>query len=81
MPQFFASFEPFEIFDEFNVVSSTYIKSFLISDKINLNDWQETPEANISNIETFLGRLGLHYVNLENGKRDHTGATTFEKSL
>ena len=41
MPQYFASFEPFEIFeifDEFNGVAGIYIKSFLISDKINLND-------------------------------------------
>ena len=81
MPQYFASFEPFEIFDEFNGVAGTYIKSFLISDKINLNDWQATHEANISNLDTFLGRPGIHYINPENGKRDHTGATTFEKSL
>jgi hypothetical protein len=38
--QYFASFEPFEIFDEFDGVSGTYIKSFLISDVINLNNWQ-----------------------------------------
>jgi hypothetical protein len=37
--QYFASFENFEIFEEFNGVPGTYIKSFLISDKINLNDW------------------------------------------
>ena len=30
--QYFASFEPFELFDEFNGVPGTYIKSFLISD-------------------------------------------------
>ena len=81
MPQYFASFEPFEVFDEFNGVQGTYIKSFLISDKINLNDWQATHEANISNLDTFLGRPGIHYINPENGKRDHTGATSFEKSL
>ncbi len=78
--QYFASFEPFEIFDEFNGVQGTYIKSFLISDKINLNDWQATHEANLSNLDTFLGRSGIHYINPE-GKLDHTGATTFEKSL
>ena len=79
--QYFASFEPFEIFDEFNGVQGTYIKSFLISDKINLNDLQATHEANISNLDTFLGRPGIHYINPETGKRDHIGATTFEKSL
>ena len=73
MPQYFASFKPFEIFDEFNGVAGTYIKSFLISDKVNLNKWQTTHEANIANLDTFLGRPGIHYINPENGKRDHTG--------
>jgi len=31
--QYFASFEPFEVFEEFNGVPGVYIKSFLISDK------------------------------------------------
>jgi hypothetical protein len=79
--QYFASFEPFEIFDEFNGVQGTYIKSFLISDIVNLNKWQATHEANLSNLDSFLGRPGIHYINPENNKRDHTGATTFEKSL
>ena len=79
--QLFTSFDPFEIFDEFNVVQVTYIKSFLISDIVNLNSWQATPEANLSNLDTFLGRPGIHYINPENGTRDHTGATTFENSL
>ena len=50
--QYFASFEPFEVFDEFNGVPGTYIKSFLISDKINLNKWQATHEANIANLDS-----------------------------
>ena len=78
--QYFASFEPFEVFEEFNGVKGTYIKSFLISDTVNLNKWQATHEANITNLDTFLGRPGIHYLNAE-GKRDHTGATSFEKSL
>ena len=69
MPQYFAAFEPFEVFDNFNGVEGTYIKSFLISDKINLNDWQTTHEANITNLDTFLGRPGIHYINPETGKR------------
>lgn len=79
--QYFASFEPFEVFEEFNGVPGTYIKSFLISDKVNLNLWQATHEANVAYIDTFLGRPGIHYINPENGKRDHTGATSFQKSL
>ena len=78
--QYFTSFEPFEIFDEFNGVPGTYIKSFLISDIVNLNSWQATHEANVSNLDIFLGRPGIHYINAE-GKRDHTSATFFEKSL
>ena len=79
--QYFASFESFEIFDEFNGVKGTYIKSFLISDVINLNKWQATHESNLSNLDTFLGRPGIHYINPETKKRDHTSATSFEKSL
>ena len=79
--QYFAAAEQFEVFDEFNGVKGTYIKSFLISDKINLNDWQATHEANISNLDSFLGRPGIFYENPETGKLDHTGATTFEMSL
>jgi len=45
--QYFASFEPFEFFDEFKGVPGTYIKSFLISDVVNLNKWQATHEANL----------------------------------
>ena len=48
--QYFASFEPFEIFEEFNGVPGTYIKLFLISDKINLNNWQATPVGNLTNL-------------------------------
>ncbi len=75
--QYFAFFEPFEIFEEFNGVPGTYIKSFLISDVINLNKWQATHEANISNLDSFLGRPGIHYINPKSGKLDHTGATSF----
>jgi len=79
--QYFAAFELFEIFDEFNGVPGTYVKSFLISDIVNLNKWQATHEANLSNLDSFLGRPSIHYINPENDKRDNTGAITFEKSL
>ena len=79
--QYFAAFESFDIFEEFNGVPGTYIKSFLISDIINLNKWQATHEANISNLSSFLGRPGIHYINPEDGKRDHTGAPSFDQSL
>jgi hypothetical protein len=65
MPQYFAFFEPFEIFDEFNGVPGTYIKSFLISDIVNLNEWQSTHEANLANLDTFLGTK--NYYNSDNG--------------
>ena len=59
-----------EIFEEFNGVPGTYIKSFLISDIVNLNKWQSTHEANLSNLDTFLGRPGIHYINPDVAKRD-----------
>jgi len=68
--QYFASFEPFEIFEEFDGVPGTYIKSFLISDVINLNKWQATHETNISNLDSFLGMLGIHYINLYNAQTE-----------
>jgi len=75
--QYFASFEPFEIFEEFDV-EGTYIKLFLISDVVNLNNWQATHEVNVANLNSFIGRSGIHYINPE-GKRDHTSVTSFEK--
>jgi hypothetical protein len=73
--QYFASFQNFEVFEEFDGAPGTYIKSFLISDVINLNKWQATHEANVNNIDSFLGRPGITYRN-EEGKLDHTSATT-----
>ncbi|MDH3764934.1 MAG: hypothetical protein OER82_03900 [Nitrosopumilus sp.] len=69
--QYFASFQPFEIFDEFNGVPGDYIKSFLISDQINLNKWQATHAANLSNLDSFLG-LGTSIIACE-----QTGRTCF----
>jgi len=78
--QFFAALQEFDVFEEFNGEKGKYLKSFLISDKVNLNDWQATHEANIMNLDDAIGRPGIHYINAE-GKRDHTGATTKKKSL
>jgi len=51
---YFASFEPFEVFDEFNGITGTYIESFLISDKINLNKWLATQENSLANPDSIL---------------------------
>jgi len=48
---------------EFNEVPGTYIKSFLISGKINLNNWQATHEVNLLNLESFLGVKFMHEPN------------------
>jgi len=53
--QYFTSFQPYEILDKFNGVPGDYIKSFLISFQINLNKWQATHAANLSNLDSFLG--------------------------
>jgi hypothetical protein len=55
--QYFTSFNS-EIFEEFNGVPDDYIKPFLISDQVNLNKWQVTHAANLSNLDLFLGRPG-----------------------
>ena len=48
--QYFASFEPFELFEEFNGVPGTYIKSFLISDKANIWLTDLGVKANITSV-------------------------------
>ena len=76
--QYFASFQPFEVFSEFNGVPGNYIKSFLISDKVNLNKWQATHASNLSNLDSFLGRPGIHYINSEAGKRETIMTVLFQ---
>jgi len=63
--QYFASFQPFEIFEEFNDVPVVYIKSFLISDRVNLNKWQATHAANLSSLDSFLGIRSLYLMYYE----------------
>ena len=56
-----------------------FLESFLISDKLNLNDWQVTAEANQKDGESFIGKPDIIFIN--NGKRDHTTGPTLEESL
>ncbi len=75
MSQYFASLELRDI-RQVNRVPGTYIKLFLISDKINLNKWQATHEANITNLNSFLGRpSGMIYKIYEMSKMKMDGDT------
>lgn len=75
---YFAATE-FEVLDEFEGESGFFIKSFLINNKLNLNDWEVTEEANRLDGPEFKGMPGIEFFN--NGRRDHTVGNTYEEAL
>jgi len=75
---YFAATE-FEILDEFEGEAGTFIKSFLINNKLNLNDWEVTEEANRLDGPEFKGMPGIEFFN--KGKRDHTVGSTYAEAL
>ncbi len=77
-PLYFAATE-FEVLDEFEGESGTFIKSFLINNKLNLNDWQVTEEANRLDGPEFKGMPGIEFFN--KGRRDHTVGNTYAQAL
>jgi len=77
-PLYFAATE-FEVLDEFEGESGTFIKSFLINNKLNLNDWEVTAEANRIDGPEFKGMPGIEFFN--KGRRDHTVGNTYADAL
>ncbi|MEE8383907.1 MAG: hypothetical protein V3R39_03075, partial [Nitrosopumilus sp.] len=75
---YFAATE-FEVLDEFEGEKGTFIKSFLISNKLNLNDWEVTEEANRLDGPDFKGMPGIEFFN--KGRRDHTVGKTYPEAL
>ena len=75
---YFAATE-FEVLDEFEGESGFFIKSFLINNKLNLNDWEVTEEANRLDGPEFKGMPGIEFFN--KGKRDHTVGSTYAEAL
>ena len=75
---YFAATE-FEVLDEFEGESGTFIKSFLINNKLNLNDWEVTEEANRLDGPEFKGMPGIEFFN--KGRRDHTVGNTYAEAL
>jgi len=75
---YFAATE-FEVLDEFEGESGTFIKSFLINNKLNLNDWEVTEEANRLDGPEFKGMPGIEFFN--KGRRDHTVGSTYAEAL
>ena len=69
----------FEILDEFEGEQVTFIKSFLINSKLNLNDWEVTEEANRLDGPDFKGMPGIEFFN--KGRRDHTVGNTYTQAL
>jgi hypothetical protein len=75
---YFAATE-FEVLDEFEGEQGTFIKSFLINNKLNLNDWEVTEEANRLDGPEFKGMPGIEFFN--KGRRDHTVGDTYAEAL
>lgn len=75
---YFATTE-LEVLDEFEGEKGTFIKSFLINDKLNLNDWEVTAEANRLDGPDFVGMPGIEFFN--KGRRDHTVGNTYQEAL
>lgn len=69
----------FDVLDEFEGEKGTFIRSFLISDKLNLNDWEVTAEANRLDGPEFHGMPGIEFFN--KGRRDHTVGNTYPEAL
>ena len=69
----------FEVLDEFEGEKGTFIRSFLISDKLNLNDWEVTAEANRLDGPDFVGKPGIEF--FREGRRDHTVGNTYNEAL
>lgn len=75
---YFAATE-FEVLDEFEGESGTFIKSFLINSKLNLKDWEVTAEANRLDGPEFKGMPGIEF--FIKGRRDHTVGSTYAEAL
>ncbi len=75
---YFATTE-FEVLDEFEGEQGTFIKSFLINNKLNLNDWEVTEEANRLDGPDFKGMPGIEFFN--KGRRDHTVGNSYTQAL
>jgi len=75
---YFAATE-FEVLDEFEGEKGFFIKSFLINNKLNLNDWEVTEEANRLDGPEFKGMPGIEFFN--KGRRDHTVGSTYVEAL
>ena len=57
-----------------------FVHSFLISNRVNMNNWMVTSDANIQDGKDFEGKPDILFVN-EKGVRDHTTGKTKEESL
>lgn len=69
----------FEVLDEFEGEKGTFIRSFLINTKLNLNDWEVTSEANRLDGPDFVGKPGIEF--FKDGRRDHTVGNTYNEAL
>ena len=57
-----------------------FVEGFLISEKLNANNWMVPREANQKDGQDFVGKPDIVFIN-DDGKRDHTTGDTLEESL
>jgi len=57
-----------------------FVHAFLISNRVNANNWMVTSEANRLDGEDFLGKPDIVFIN-DKGIRDHTTGKTLEESI
>lgn len=68
-----------EVLDEFEGEKGTFFRSFLISTKTNLNDWEVTEKANQTDGPDFTGQPGIEFWN--KGRRDHTIGASYTEAI
>ena len=56
-----------------------FVHAFLISDKVNANNWMVTREANRLDGQDFVGKPDIVFIN-DKGIRDHSTGSTLEES-
>lgn len=70
-----------EVLDEFRGKKGHFIRTFLINDTVNFNDWMTTKDANHRQSENWLGMPGVRFWSTELNRWDHPEYDTKEEAL
>lgn len=70
-----------EVLDEFEGKKGHFIRTFLINDTVNFNDWMTTKDANSRQSKNWLGMPGVRFWSTELNRWDHPEYDTKEEAL